>query len=372
MNNIYQHYIIDLSSNNNFVQVPTVQGDGNNIRGFEVELIQNGLPYIVDRDDTMISIMGTKPDTSQVMNDCRLSDDGFIHVDITSQMSAVKGRGEYQIVLFSKSANSQLKSFPFYIITTSAAFDMDQVASSDEFQTLTKNITQTETLIKKANAAISDLNRFESVAADAESRRVAAENSRITEEEKRASAEASRVRKENERISNENGRKAAEAIRENTENNRANAEIIRNSSENERRTSEDVRIASETLRESQERTRNENETGRENAERERSKTEMARIAAEDARVSSEAERSHAEATRLESEAARQHNESQRQSSSTAAVSKADKAASRANAAAKLCENIASDLSPNHEVISPTEPSAGLQMAGDFWLQEYET
>lgn len=160
MNNIYQHYIIDLSSNNNFVQIPTVQGDGNNVRGFEVELIENGIQYEIDKNDCLICIMGTKPDTSQIMNECKLTDEGNIQVDITSQMSAVNGRGDYQIVLMSKSTNSQLKSFPFYILTTSAAFDIDHIISSDEFQMLTKETNEANKVIKDLKDNINTFNNY--------------------------------------------------------------------------------------------------------------------------------------------------------------------------------------------------------------------
>lgn len=157
MDNIYQHYIIDLSSNNNFVQVPTVQGDGNNIRGFEVELIQNGIQYVVDKNDCIVSIMGTKPDTHYIMNACTVDNNGYIIVDITSQMSAVKGRGDYQIVLMSRKTNSQLKSFPFHIITTPSAFDVDYIISSDEFQLLTKETVGASIATAEANKAIQEL-----------------------------------------------------------------------------------------------------------------------------------------------------------------------------------------------------------------------
>ena len=206
MNNIYQHYIIDLSSNNNFVQIPTVQGDGNNIRGFEVELIENGVQYEIDKNDCLVSIMGTKPDTSQIMNDCTVSDEGYILVDITSQMSAVKGRGDYQIVLMSRRTNSQLKSFPFHILTTPAAFDIDHIVSSDEFQALTRNIVRTEEVIEDANDAISDMRALESSVSAAESIRISNENTRIQNEIDREQAEKTRIDAENERITAENAR----------------------------------------------------------------------------------------------------------------------------------------------------------------------
>ena len=70
MDGVFKHYVIDLSCNNNFVQVPAVQGDGNNVRGFEVELISNNVQYVVDAKNTIVSIAGTKPDTKQILNQC--------------------------------------------------------------------------------------------------------------------------------------------------------------------------------------------------------------------------------------------------------------------------------------------------------------
>lgn len=189
MEGVYKHYIIDLSSNNNFVQIPSVQGDGNNVRGFEVELISNNTPYIIDGDDTVISIMGTKPDTHQICNDCELTEEGYILVDITSQMTAVPGRGDYQIVLISKSTNSQLKSFPFIILNTKAVFDANYITSTDEFQLLAKNIGKVEAVCKNAETAVDDIRNLEESITIAESLRAEEENKRISSENNRVTAE---------------------------------------------------------------------------------------------------------------------------------------------------------------------------------------
>lgn len=353
MNNIYQHYIIDLSSNNNFVQVPTVQGDGNNIRGFEVELIENGVPYAIDKSNCIIAIMGTKPDTHQIVNECRLTDNGYIQVDITSQMSAVKGRGDYQIVLMSRSTNSQLKSFPFHIITTPAAFDIDYIISTDEFQLLTKQIAQTSTAVNNANKAITDIRTLESSVETAEASRVNAEKARVNAEKNRVSAESTRNQ-------NENTRKANETARQNAETNRANAETDRVNAENTRTSNEDTRIANENIRKSNETTRQNNEntrksneskrqtaeTARTNAENDRNTAEGIRIANENARktaesnrVSEETKRANAEITRAANETARQRNESARQSNESARQTNTEAVIDRATKAAKACEDI---------------------------------
>ena len=382
MNPIYQHYIIDLSSDNNFVQIPTMQGDGNRIRGFEVELIQNGMQYSIDRDDTLISIIGTKPDTKQIMNPCEVTEDGYILVDITSQMSAVTGRGDYQIILISRSTNSQLKSFPFHILTTPTVFDASDITSSNEFQTLTQNIARTEEVIDNANLAISDMRQLEAYVSEEEAKRAEAENARVYAENTRDSAEAVRISNENTRKEKETERESAEAVRITAENGRITSENARIEAENVRIESEIIREENERIRKTNEDTRNANELDRQNAEAVRISAEITRIEnennrsdAEQVRDSAETQRLDAEETRIENECLRQDNESSRQvnesarqTNTAAAISDAETATERANTAAKLCENIAAGTTA--EILSPTEPADDRQNVGDFWLLEY--
>jgi hypothetical protein len=180
-----------MSCNNNFVQIPTVQGDGNNVRGFEVELISNNVQYVVDKENTIVAIAGTKPDTKQVLNECQVTDEGFILVDITSQMSAVPGRGDYSIMLMDRLTNSQLKSFPFYILTTES-FNAAEITSSNEFQLLTEKTTKAENSIKEANKAIENVNSIREEVEQAEEERKTAENLRVETEESRVQAELER------------------------------------------------------------------------------------------------------------------------------------------------------------------------------------
>lgn len=313
MNKIYQHYIIDLSSNNNFVQVPTVQGDGNDIRGFEVELIQNGTQYIVNKNDCIACIMGTKPDTHQIMNQCMIDDNGYIIVDITSQMSAVKGRGDYQIVLMSKSTNSQLKSFPFYILTTPAAFDIDYIISSDEFQLLTHNIMQTTVTIDNVNKAIDDINSLNTLIENTEKDRVTAEEARVKAENDRKKAETTRQSNENVREQNELNRQSSEDIRNDNE-------LIRQNNESTRQTDTSIAIS--------------------NAEK---ATDLANKAAE-----------ACESVII----------------GTGVVMQTEKGAVDGVATLDKDKKLVRSQLPATEITLSTEPTSNSQIIGDYWLQEY--
>lgn len=298
MDGIYQHYIIDMSSNNNFVQVPTVQGDGNGVRGFEVELIQNGIPYRIDVDDVIISIMGTKPDTTGIFNECSLTEEGYILVDVTSQMSAVKGRGDYEIVLMSRSKNSQLKSFPFFIITTPSALDIDYLVSSDEFQLLTKRIVE-------AQAAIEDMRELEATVSSNEDERIENENTRKENEQTRQDNEYTREANEVQRQINEQERQSNEDIRKANEDQRIANETLRNEAEETREANELVRQTNESVREQNEQARQDNETARESNEDERIANELDRMNAEGIRESNETVRQENEKIRQQHEAIRQ-------------------------------------------------------------------
>lgn len=157
MNVIKQHYIIDLSSNNNFVQVSGMQGDGKEVRYVEIELYQNGYAYIPDPNEVDVSIIGTKPDTKEIWNPCSITTEGYILVELTQQMLAITGRAEYSIMIIKKGNNVQLKSFPFIILTIPAPFDPSYIESTDEFQRLTIAISEAtsgkQAAIDAANAA---------------------------------------------------------------------------------------------------------------------------------------------------------------------------------------------------------------------------
>lgn len=262
MDGIYQHYVIDLSSNNNFVQFSNVQGDGNNVRGFELELIANGSRYKIDAANTIISIAGTKPDTKQILNDCKLTPEGFILVEVTYQMSAIIGRGDYQIVLMDRNTNSQLKSFPFYILTCPASFDVSEIVSSNEFLLLTKNITKvdnliidTENVIKDANDKIADMTTLENTVTANEAQRQANETQRQLDETDRQNNEAQRKLDETDRQNEEATRKANEAQRQADETQRKIDETDRQNEEAIRQANEARRIINENNRDTAEKQR---------------------------------------------------------------------------------------------------------------------
>jgi len=150
---LIQSYIVDFASNNNFLFVKGVQGDGHSTRYVDITLMNNGQPYELGKDITVV-IRGTKPDGKEIFNPCEILDSNTIRVEITQQISAVSGKGSYEISVMSIKENKLLTSFPFFIIISASSFDIGYVTSSNEFKLLLEKIRLAEEANKKADQLI--------------------------------------------------------------------------------------------------------------------------------------------------------------------------------------------------------------------------
>ena len=277
---LIQQYTVDFASNNNFLFVKGIQGDGYGTRYVDISLMNDGQPYTVNSKDVTAVIRGTKPDTSIIFNECEILDSNTIRVEITQQISAVAGRGNYEISIMSNLENRTLTSFPFFILISKSSFDIGYVVSSDEFGLLVDKINQVHKIQEdlsdlksdmqntmkdcedatddcidatdKAKKATSDMNTLNKDVSDAEAQRIINENNRINAENQRNAKEEERDNAEQMRIVNENERQDAEVTRNNNENARVDAETIRNEAEENREDEEAIRQANEIIRQNQE------------------------------------------------------------------------------------------------------------------------
>ena len=183
MDAIYKDYVIDLSCNNNFVQVPAVQSDGNESRFIRITLISNNVQYLANQGTMIVSIAGTKPDGNQILDECiSIGEDGKILIKITSQMTAVAGRGDYSITLMDRETNSLLQSFPFYILVTKSAFNANEIVSSNEFQLLTNTVVEAKNTVDSMRELETEVATNEENRKNAEIARNDAEDIRIQNE----------------------------------------------------------------------------------------------------------------------------------------------------------------------------------------------
>lgn len=384
MNPIISYITIDLSSYNNFDYVRAVQGD-QKTRYIHITLLENQKPYVLS--DIKAVLRGTKPDGKTIYNNCGISDDGEIIVELTEQILAFAGIGKYEIALYDTD-ESVITSFPFNIYVSPAQFNPETILSSDEFTELTTNISKIKTVTDNATQIVEEMTNLKVSVEELEKTCSDNEKDRKSSEDTRKSNEKTRISNENIRINNEDKRKTLEEDRKSSEATRKENEALRVSNENDRKSNEDARKKSEA-------TRNTDELKRVTAENERIKNENTRISNETERKESETTRKTSEEIRVSNENTRVENEKGRISDTTTAISNANLATDRANKAAQACENIVAGTGivmqvekgskngvaaldenaiikreqlPPIELISTDEPTN--QLVNDFWLIEY--
>ena len=226
---LVQEYIVDFSSNNNFFLVKSVQGD--NDRYVRLKLSNYGQPFSIGSDTAMYAtIRGTKPDNKEVWNYCDVIDDSTIQFQLTSQMTAVAGKSDYEISILRTDNNKVITSFPFFIIVSKSAIDVNYVKSSNEFNVLIDKI-------QESTAATNECINSTNLCKD------------LTEEMETLETTVS---------VNESVREGNETTRKNSETERINAERDRRKAENERAASENIRYTNELLRILEEEKRQEN------------------------------------------------------------------------------------------------------------------
>ena len=223
---ITQEYIVDMSSNNNFIQVPSVQGDGNYTRYVQVTLVENGQIYEIP-PNVGIYIAGTKPDNKTIFNSCEIVDTNKIKFEVTSQMSAVVGRGDYQIVFIDSQTNSQIKSFPFYIVTT-RSFNAEEMVSSNEYQALAELVAKMQDdyshYVVECQEAADAANISETNAALSETNAATSASNAHTSEENAKTSETNAKESETNAKTSELNAKDSETNAATSETNAANSE----------------------------------------------------------------------------------------------------------------------------------------------------
>lgn len=200
---LIQDYIVDFASNNNFFFVKGVQGDGYGVRYARLSLSNNGQPYIINSEDVRAIIIGTKPDTKEICNECEIVDSSTIQFELTQQMLAVPGKGEYSIAIMSTTTNQILKSFPFVVFSNQASFDVGYITSSNEFTLLVNKINQ----VDKLNDDVEDLiDRTEKTINNCEKQTencIKAKNDAVTATNDLRNLESSVTKSENARVQSE-------------------------------------------------------------------------------------------------------------------------------------------------------------------------
>ena len=242
---------VDLATTNNFGIVKAVQGDMST-RFVHITLLDNQVEY--DFTDIYPVLRGTKPDGTTIFNECTVSEENKIIVELTEQILAEPGMSTYEIALYAVPADlteekQVITSFPFTLFVNKAAFDPRAVTSTDEFTAIADVIGNNAFLqgclddiaasrdaakVSETNAKTSEIN--------AKNSETAAKDSEVAA---KASEDNAKTSETNAKVS-ETAAKTSETNAKDSENKAKTSETNAKDSETKAKTSEDNAKASET------------------------------------------------------------------------------------------------------------------------------
>ncbi|WP_415283805.1 BppU family phage baseplate upper protein [Clostridium perfringens] len=119
---------------NNLFNLTAKQYDTTGARSFTFRLLKNSVPF--DLTGLLVKVGGNKPDKKDVFNDCNVIDakKGIVEVDLTTQMQAVAGILNLELIILR--GETRLSTVPFEVKIIQSATCYTEVQSSDEFGAL--------------------------------------------------------------------------------------------------------------------------------------------------------------------------------------------------------------------------------------------
>lgn len=129
--------------------IPVVQGDTGRV------LVFTPTDYMIP-DGATAKIYVKKPDNTQIYNNCTIKD-GKVNVAITEQMIAVVGREPYQVEIVDK--DGIVTSFSGWLNVQARLKSADAIMSTNEFDVLTKTLTDMSAATAASKAATDVINK---------------------------------------------------------------------------------------------------------------------------------------------------------------------------------------------------------------------
>lgn len=152
MNDSITRISLDIHSTSSKDTVNAKRGD--TARKIVISLVDGGIPYVISKDCYAV-FTAKKPDGNVVYNDCTIENNTIIY-KLTEQTVAVEGRVNSEIKLYG--ADDKLITSPkFTIAVFGTVYDEgDEIESSDEFNALTRLVSEAMEATENANKAATD------------------------------------------------------------------------------------------------------------------------------------------------------------------------------------------------------------------------
>ena len=169
-----KEFTVDLSGEMYFNYITATQGDENS-RFVKITVVSGGLNFSAPKGATAV-LRCKKPDGTFALNDAQIEEDGTITAELTENMLAAVGNCRCEVTIYD--GESSLTTVPFIVKVTPGAVD-PQIESTDEYQALTKALSEVQKVDGVAKSALETatdaLNKMSSVEKDIDAHTQAAE-----------------------------------------------------------------------------------------------------------------------------------------------------------------------------------------------------
>lgn len=194
---LIEPYKITLDFNSSKIKVLALKQYDKKSRYAIIACTSNNSPVKLDKTLYICNVKAIVPDDRPIYNTAEIQDDGTILVEFTETMLLKSGRGYLELNIISKDSESLLSTMKLELKIESSVYDNDRVIASEEFDALTKAITENTVQSGK-------LETLESNLEEAEKKRIENENGRIAAETKREKDCTEAISKTNDAVTEAN------------------------------------------------------------------------------------------------------------------------------------------------------------------------
>lgn len=141
--------IVDLANDTNYCFEVAPQGDGRS-RYVDIVLLDNGNPYNIPSDATIVTIEGENAGGYNIYNECTFKEN-VVTIPLSNGLLSFAGLGKYQISIYG-SNSSAVTSFKFNLFVTEAPYDVIDLMASDSYEALTNLIDKVNEVIESGGS----------------------------------------------------------------------------------------------------------------------------------------------------------------------------------------------------------------------------
>lgn len=177
---------LSLDFHNNEIKIIRAKQYDKKSRYLLIKCTDKGSPYLLDKATMKCNFKMSTPDNRGIYNNTIIQDDGTVLVELTETSLLEAGMCDAELDIIDLENEALLSTMCFNILIEKSAYSNDIIEKSNEFNALTKMVTEEK-------SRYDSMTELEETVSANEEIRIANENTRISNEGNRVSAENDRI-----------------------------------------------------------------------------------------------------------------------------------------------------------------------------------